>query len=163
MINTIIPTPKTIQVSEMRNAIAPYVMCEYAPWLIYAQTLEEAFEKIYETPLSKGDGGISLIHDPSLAPKSYRYDAATQITLTASDDEGILYAIATLLQAVDVEKGCIYAEEAAIEDSPDKEYRALMVDVARQWHPARSILKYIDICFFLKVKYLHLHFIDDQR
>ena len=36
MINTIIPTPKTIQVSEKRNAIAPYVMCEYAPWLIYA-------------------------------------------------------------------------------------------------------------------------------
>ena len=50
-----------------------------------------------------------------------------------------------------------------IEDKGDKPFRALMVDLARQWHPMRHVLKYVDICFMLKLPYLHLHFIDDQR
>ena len=37
-----------------------------------------------------------------------------------------------------------------------------MVDLAREWHPAKTIFKYIDVCFMLKIRYLHLHFIDDQ-
>ena len=47
-----------------------------------------------------------------------------------------------------------------IEDYPDKDYRSLMVDLGRQWHPARTLYKYIDVCYMYKVKYLHLHFCD---
>ena len=164
MINTIIPTPKSIQLTDVRTTIDPFIFCNYAPWATYVDTLCEAFEKIYETSLVIGEGGIYFEYDASLLSNQYRYEAVdSRITLSASTEEGILYAIATLLQAIDVEKGAICAEKATIEDYPDKEYRTLMVDVARQWHPARTILKYIDICFFLMVKYLHLHFIDDQR
>ncbi len=163
MINTIIPTPKCTELFDGKAVIAPAIFCSYAPWEPYIQTLCDAFEKIYEVKLTRGDGGITLVYDASLAPKSYRYDAREGLILAASDDEGILYAIATLLQAVNVTGGIIEAEKAYIEDYPDKDYRTLMVDLAREWHPARTISKYIDICFFLKVKYLHLHFIDDQR
>ncbi len=38
-----------------------------------------------------------------------------------------------------------------------------MIDLVREWHSARTIYKYIDVCFMLKIRYLHLHFIDDQR
>ena len=163
MINTIIPTPKSTELFDGKAVIAPVVSCSYDPWVSYTQTLCDAFEKIYEVKLTPGEGGITLVYDEALAPRSYRFDACDGLTLTASDNEGILYAIATLLQAVNVTNGIIEAEKAHVEDYPDKDYRTLMVDLAREWHPARTIFKYIDICFFLKVKYLHLHFIDDQR
>ncbi len=163
MINAIIPTPKYTELASGNIVIAPAVSCSYAPWKPYVQTLFEAFDKIYEVKLTSAEGGITLIHDAALAPKSYRYDARDGLTLSASDSEGILYAIATLLQAVTVNGGIIEAEKAYVEDYPDKDYRTLMIDLAREWHPAQTLFKYIDICFFLKVKYLHLHFIDDQR
>ncbi len=163
MINNILPTPKHVELFDEKTLIAPAVSCCHAPWSPYAETLCKAFAKIYETELTQAEGGITLKYDATLPAKSYRYEVQNGITLTASDDEGILYALATLLQAVTVTSGTIEAEKALIEDYPDKDYRTLMVDLAREWHPAHTIFKYIDICFFLKVKYLHLHFIDDQR
>ena len=163
MINTILPTPKHVELFERQSVIVPRIACNHTPWAPYVSTLTEAFAKIYEIDLTPGEDGIILAYDASLPAKSYRYEADQVITLTASDNEGILYALATLLQAVNVTNGIIEAEKALIEDHPDKDYRTLMVDLAREWHPIHSIFKYIDICFFLKVKYLHLHFIDDQR
>ena len=163
MINNILPTPKHVELFDEKTVISPVVSCCHTPWISYIETLQNAFSKIYEADLTHGEGGITLAYDAALPSKSYRYEVQNSITLTASDDEGIMYALATLLQAISVTGGVIEAEKALIEDYPDKDYRALMVDLAREWHPAHSIFKYIDICFFLKVKYLHLHFIDDQR
>lgn len=41
-------------------------------------------------------------------------------------------------------------EIARIEDYPDKEYRGLMVDLAREWHPFYTLLNYVDLCFFTR-------------
>jgi hexosaminidase len=163
MINNILPTPKHVELFDEKTVISPVISCCHTPWIPYIETLQNAFSKIYEADLTHGEGGITLAYDAALPSKSYRYEVQNSITLTASDDEGIMYALATLLQAISVTGGVIEAEKALIEDYPDKDYRTLMVDLAREWHPAHSIFKYIDICFFLKVKYLHLHFIDDQR
>ena len=67
------------------------------------------------------------------------------------------------VQAAEVKDGKITVEKALITDHPDKDYRSLMVDLAREWHPASTVLQYIDLCFILKVKYLHLHFLDNER
>lgn len=102
-------------------------------------------------------------HDASLAPASYVIDTLEdKIILSAADDEGIGYAIATMLQIITVviDKFCI--ARVHIEDAPDKSYRGLMVDLARRWHPASKIFNFIDICFMLMLRYLHLHFMDDQ-
>lgn len=163
MIRTIIPTPRHVEVSDEKILLPLAVCCHYASWNPYLETFHEAFEQIYELQPAIAEGGITIVHDASLAPRSYRYHAGNGITISASDEEGILYAIATVLQAIIVQDGKIYAEKAFIEDYPEKEYRALMIDLAREWHPVHTIHQYIDMCFFLKIKYLHLHFIDDER
>lgn len=108
-------------------------------------------------------GGVILRFDDSLNKNSYTLDTlGDTAVLSASDSEGILYAVATLFNILSFEGGEIKVCRVYIEDHPDKSYRTLMVDLAREWKPARLIYRYIDICFAMKIKYLHLHFMDDQ-
>lgn len=163
MIKNIVPTPKKIESIDGVTLVPFAVKCDAQKWDKYIDTMSSVFAKMFNRTLEKTDGGIQLICDSAIAPKSYLLDTREGITLSASDDEGILYAIATLIQLIVIEGDKIKAEKALIEDYPEKDYRALMVDLAREWHPAHTINKYIDVCFMLKIKYLHLHFIDDQR
>ena len=163
MINNIIPIPKKVELSGDIVEIPFSVSCDEAGWCEYVKTLSDAFLKLYKTPLTICNGGITLKKDDTLPVGGYKIDSRDSVTLYAKDDEGILYAMATLIQAVEVKDGKITIERAIIEDYSDKDYRSLMVDLAREWHPASTVLQYIDLCFMLKVKYLHLHFIDDER
>ena len=162
MIETIVPTPKKVELYEETISIPFALDCNHDEWRPHTKRLSAAFEKLWGKSLEKSDGGISLVYDPDLTPGSYRFDSRNGITLTASDSEGILYAMATLIQTVNIKDGEMTVEKALIEDYPEKDYRALMIDLAREWHPSHTIHKYIDLCFLLKIKYLHLHFIDDQ-
>ncbi len=158
----ILPTPKTVQVAEGELIIPAAVLLANPSWNSFAETLRTSLEKIFECEIENGNG-IWLQQDCSLAPASYVVDTlGEQMLLTASDDEGICYAIATALQLITVQKNQICVARTHIEDAPDKSYRGVMIDLARQWHPASKIYQYIDICFMLKLRYLHLHFVDDQ-
>lgn len=163
MIKNIIPTPKSVETFDGVIKVPFTISCEYSEWCEYAKTFSDSIEKLFDAPLAKGESGIKLVRDESIAPKSYRLDTREGVVLSASDDEGILYAIATFLQIVKFEEGEMSAERALIEDYPDKDYRSVMVDLSREWHPASTLYKYVDLCFMLKIKYLHLHFIDNQR
>ena len=163
MINNVIPIPKSVELAGGVTEIPFSVSCNEPNWNEYVKTLSEAFLKLYKTPLTICDGGIILKKDDTLPVGSYKIDSRDSVTLYAKDGEGILYAMATLIQAAEVRDGKITVERAVIEDYSDKDYRSLMVDLAREWHPASTVLQYIDLCFMLKVKYLHLHFIDNER
>lgn len=171
MIERIIPTPKRIQRSEGTLSLAFSVSCCYAPWKKHCETVKEMFQKCFRLSLSDGEDGIVLAKDETLPKGHYRIDTTNKAILSASDEEGLLYAIASFLQWVSAESGegvmqkngRLLVEKAVAEDFPEKDYRGVMVDLARQWHPARTVHCYIDICFMLKLNYLHLHLIDDQR
>ena len=162
MIQHIVPTPKNVQLLDGQSTVGLVIECDEA-FSEYKKTLKAAFKKLFKITLTDGRGGITLRKIDTLPHQSYRYDTRDGIVLSASDDEGILYAMATLIQTATVKDGCITVSKAIIEDRPDKEFRALMVDLARAWHPAVTVHQYIDLCFILKVKYLHLHFIDNER
>ncbi len=163
MISTIVPTPKKIEIFEGVTCLSPALSSRHAPWAHHLNLLADCLCRIFGCPFQKAEGGITLAYDASLAPKSYRLDSREGLLLSASDEEGLFYGLASVLQAIDQKDGQFTAEKALVEDYPDKDYRSLMVDLSREWHPADKIFRYIDVCFFLKVKYLHLHFIDDQR
>lgn len=163
MISNIVPTPKNASVFEGITVLPTSVFAKNENWLCHAKTLISAVSKLFGSELTLENGGIELIFDETLPPKSYRIDTREGVSLFASDSEGILYAIATLLQSIHHKNGELAVEKALIEDFPEKDYRALMIDLSREWHPASTIHQYIDLCFIFKIKYLHLHFIDDQR
>ena len=159
MLQNIIPTPQKVEQYEGTITV-PYTVYS-TDFPAQCEVLATAFEKIFRKPLAVAEGGILLKKDPSLPAEGYRIESDEDITLYAADERGILHACATLLMAAEA-KDALTMERATIEDAPEKNYRALMIDLARQWHPADTILRYIDICFILKLNYLQLHFIDDQ-
>lgn len=163
MAATILPTPKLLRPEEGTVSLLLTVTTDYAPWKEYVSTLRASLEKIHEVEIQEGEGGVLLHYDQTLAKGHYTLCADHGVTLSASDEEGILYAVATALQCLSVKRDSLVCDKVYVEDHPDKSYRALMVDLAREWHAPYTIHKFIDVCFMLKVKYLHLHFIDDQR
>ena len=162
-LNCLLPTPKKIERASGDLTVPASVMAEDAAFAPYADTLKSALEKLFDLPPTEGTG-ILLKRDSSLKAGSYTLDTTgDSVLLSAADSEGICYAVATALHlAVNTASGLSFAR-ARIEDAPDRDYRTLMVDLSREWHAPKTILRYIDVCFMLKLRYLHLHFIDDQR
>ena len=159
----ILPAPKNVQVYEGELTITAGISFDVPSWDNYAETFRSALEKIFECKIEYGSG-VLLKSDTTLLPSSYVIDTlGDQMIISAADDEGICYGIATAIQLITVQDKRICVARTHIEDIPDKSFRGLMIDLARKWHPASKIYQYIDICFMLKLKYLHLHFIDDQN
>lgn len=163
MLNNIIPMPKRCDIVGGVTEIPFAVSCHVSEWSAYLPTLSDAFAKLFRSPLENADGGIDIKRDITIKAGAYRIDTRDGVSLFASNEDGLLYAFATLIQAAEIKDGRLTVERALIEDRADKEYRSLMVDLAREWHPADTVLQYIDLCFMLKIKHLHLHFIDNER
>lgn len=162
MIKNILPTPKKLEIFEGVTCVKAEISTNYAPFAPHLSVFADAAEKIHDTTVAIAAGGIHVIYNAALAADAYIFDSREGITLQASSAQGLSCALATALHAVE---GCadgFQCEKAYIEDYPDKEYRGIMVDLARCWHPAKQVLRFIDLCFALKIRYLHLHFIDDQ-
>lgn len=162
MICNIIPTPKRVELLG-GTADAPLAVTADAQWEAHAATLARAMELILGRPIATGgEAGVRLAYDATLEKDAYRIESDGGIVLSASDEEGLFYAMASFLLAMQSRGESVAMERAVIEDHPDKPYRALLVDLARAWHPARTVHQYIELCFLLKIRYLHLHFVDDH-
>ncbi len=164
-LNSLVPVPKKLDRGEGDLRIAPFIHAEHESFSEYAKTFCECIEKMYDQSIaSVGEGGVIMRLDEGMKKSSYALDTLGDTAiLCASDGEGMSYALATLISITALENGSLTVSRVHIEDAPDKDYRALMVDLAREWKPAHLVYRYVDICFMLKVKYLHLHFMDDQR
>ena len=158
----LIPTPKRMESEEDFCELPCGVFSECDEFAGVCDTYCDCVGKIFGKTVLKNGGGVRLSKDSSLSEGSYTLDTRNGVALAASSVEGICYAIATLLQMIVEAEGKLWIAKAYICDAPDKDYRALMVDLAREWHPAKTVFNYIDVCFMLKVRYFHLHFIDDQ-
>ena len=163
MIN-VIPTPKRCEIiSEAYHGIATTVCTEVGEWRGALDVFCESVAKIYGVKMTVAEqGGVSLVKDANLSPNAYVLDTTDGVVVRAATSEGALYGLATALQLLEAEKGELSVQSVHIEDAPEKEYRSFMIDAARAWHPFDKLLKYVELCFFYKVKYLHLHLSDTQ-
>lgn len=158
--NKIIPVPKNCINENRKKKLIPELQCETAEWKPLAKVFTDAAKKIFGIVFTEGANGIQIIRDETIGKNAYVVESREKIQILASDEQGCAYALATVLQLMNAD-GEI--EEVRIEDWPEKDYRGLMIDLAREWHPLHILLRYVDLCFFYKIKYLHLHFMDDQR
>ena len=109
--------------------------------------------------LAIGGAPVECRRDESLAPGAYTLRCGGEIALAASDDAGMNHALATLFQLAAADGGF---EAVEIEDAPDYEYRGMMIDVARVFHPLDELMRYVDLCWLYKFSYLHIHFTDHE-
>lgn len=163
MLNKILPTPKTIRA---QGGIATFPSkISYDPaFSLQAEAFRRSAELLAGLPLTQGTGGVCFRKDPSVPADAYVLEASEDgLVLSASEEHGLCFAAATALQCLYSEGDRLAFPKARIEDCPDKDYRAFMLDLASRWHPIETVLKYVDACYLLKIKYLHLHFIDMAR
>ncbi len=101
--------------------------------------------------------------DESLDEGEYAvFSTEGAVEITAGGSEGASYALASLLQIIENKDGNAVAPALEIRDKADNGYRGLMIDCARKHHPLSLLKYYVDLCWFYKIKYIHLHFTDDQ-
>ena len=161
MLNLIPMPKKQTVINEEYHVIAHTVNTAVAEWQDGIDTFCDSIARIYEIDMARGgQGGVSLVLDPTLDKESYVLDSREGIVIRASAHEGALYGLATALQLLETKNGSLAAPSVLIEDRPDKDYRSFMIATGRIFHPFKKMLKYVDLCFYYKLKYLHLHLAD---
>lgn len=162
----VIPMPKWVEGEKEdgtfdRVSVPAKLQVTVPAWECFANGFARLIDKAHGVTLLSEAGGLRLLRDPSLAAGEYIL-STKEMTLSASDNDGICYALSTLLQIMEADDGTLTLPAVELHDKPDTEFRSLMVDLSRQWHPFETLFEYVDLCFLYKIKFLHLHFIDTQ-
>lgn len=101
--------------------------------------------------------------NPALKGFEHRISATAKGCLIEGVDyQATALATSTLLQSLEGAGPTLSYPVMNIEDKPASTYAGLMLDVARQFHPAEVLKDVIDLCQFYKIPYFHLHLTDDQ-
>lgn len=81
------------------------------------------------------------------------------ITITASSDSGVYYAVQSFVQLYETE---LQLYEMTIYDSPKMKHRGFMLDTSRHFIPVDEIKSVIDSASRLKMNRFHWHLTDDH-
>lgn len=119
-------------------------------------------------PINKKSTGSSinlvLKSKENKIPGGYSLSVSSdKIDISANDEEGIFYAMQTLIQLLPVQPASeLKIPQVKIIDSPRFAYRGLMLDCARHFFSTDFIKQYIDFIAMSKLNTFHWHLTDDQ-
>ncbi|MFD2571575.1 family 20 glycosylhydrolase [Spirosoma soli] len=118
---------------------------------------------------AQGSGkSISLKKKSALPAEGYELVVNQDgIQLSASTRAGAFYGIQSLLTLLPAKElsgstGSISLPGVRVADSPRFAYRALMMDMARNFQPKSEVLKVLDVMGLYKLNTLHFHFSEDE-
>lgn len=158
----LVPYPKVSKDSDVSVALPLTVRGDFPS---AADTLLLYMRRMYGISPVSAEGGITLTRDVSVAGEGYRLSVSAEgAVLSASCEAGAQNGISTLLQLSEVNatENTVRLPICEIQDAPDASWRGMMVDLARDFHKLPVLYDYVDLCRFYKIRYLHLHFTDDQ-
>jgi hexosaminidase len=111
---------------------------------------------------------ISLNKKAGMAPEAYELQVnADRIVITASTGAGAFYGIQSLKSLLPGKAWLgkmqsITLPGVLVTDEPRFGYRGLMLDVARNFHSKKQVLKVLDLMSLYKLNTLHFHLNDDE-
>lgn len=103
-----------------------------------------------------------------MAPEAYELTvAANGITIAASTGAGVFYGIQSLKTLIPApayghQQKSIVIPCVSIADKPRFAYRAVSLDVARNFQPESEVLKLLDAMALYKLNIFHIHLTDDE-
>lgn len=166
----IVPKPKAMEIYDGYMQISPKskLVVENEELLPLARFLSAYIERLTGFKPGTGtkagtEGDIILSTAASLKPEEYRMKVGKNALLQGSDYQAVALASSTILQAIYETDGKYFIPHLLVQDEPQHEYRAVMLDLARFWHPVETIKETIDLLWFYKIKYLQLHLSDNRR
>lgn len=137
----------------------------------FKDVLEKTSIKV-EKVSENEDSSINFTIDNSISDEGYTLNITSENIEIKSNSTGagFFYGIQTLIQLMPVEihdasqKNITKIELPAISinDAPRFSYRGAMMDVARNFLPKETVLKFIDMMAIYKLNRLHMHLTDDQ-
>ena len=160
----IIPYPRSLHDLRGYRQTTQPLMLSNVPHLAQSAIawLQQKWHDTQKTVLSiHPEGKLHYRARPQLADESYRVLIEEKdIWVEASTHQGFCRATATLLQLIHD-----HGERLPmlnIEDTPNYNYRGMMLDCARHFHPIDRILSLIDQMAYYKFNTFHWHLTDDE-
>ena len=169
----VFPTPVSYQEKgqpfRLDNQVVIVAQKEFGP---EAEFLASALATLFDMkPLIQPQATgrtIALRKDPAIAPEGYALQIdANGVRLSASSGAGLFYGIQSLQTllptgALANKSGSVSLPGLVVNDAPRFGYRALMLDVARNFQPKSQVLKVLDLMALYKLNTLHFHFSEDE-
>lgn len=170
---TVFPTPVSYQKQGTPFVLTDQMVIaaekEFRP---EAEFLATALTPILGTKLvlqEQGSGkAIFLQKKAGLGAEAYELTVNQDgIRLSATTRAGMFYGIQSLQTLIPAaaligKTGSITIPGIVVSDAPRFPYRALMVDIARNFQPKAEILKVLDVMALYKLNTFHFHFSEDE-
>lgn len=153
----IIPKPKSYKENGTIN-ILPLISLE-EKFYSCKKAFSRITYKVFGLRFKEGEGGIYVKFNPSLAEEEYEIKGNT---VFAKSKMGASYGLSTMLQLLKRDGDEFILKNTEIIDKADNKFRCLMIDLGRQFHEFETLLSYVDLCYVNKVKFLQLHFTDNE-
>lgn len=96
-------------------------------------------------------------------PEAYQLEVTSKgtIAISASSENGVLYAFQSLAQIVTADDNNISLPVCTVTDEPAFPWRALMLDESRHFHGMETVKRFLDEMARLKMNTFHWHLVDD--
>ncbi len=163
-----IPWPKKVEVEPGQLRLTSARIVASAPALLpLAKVLCEEIAATTRLKLATGTGlgepgDIVLTLDTSLKDEGYRLRVGTQAVVSGGNYGAVAMGTVSLLQAISGQGDVAAVSRVRLDDNPDKGYRGVMIDVARQYHTIDNLKQIVEMCRLYKIRYVQLHLTDDQ-
>jgi hexosaminidase len=114
------------------------------------------------------DKKIIFKKDASLGAEAYTLSVTpNDMTITASTPAGLFYGIQSFKTSISASpwmkaQASIPVPCINVKDEPRFPYRAVMLDVARNFQSKQQVLKLINLMAVYKLNTLHMHLTDDE-
>ncbi|MBX3118333.1 MAG: family 20 glycosylhydrolase [Fimbriimonadaceae bacterium] len=150
---------KDVPLNFSDKTLAPYVQA-------FMQDSTDAGRCSWKLVQNPKDAALTLKIDRTL-PTAYRIESGEKIEIVGRDPQALAWGMTTLLQMIDVKTMNPNSQQShvpsvTIRDTPDSEYRGVLVDVARKYHSIDTLKQIVLMCRWYKINYLQLHLTDDQ-
>jgi hexosaminidase len=167
----VFPTPLSYTATGNNLVLDAFPVIKADPQLAgSASVLKEELQRLLGKR-AQGSVPVEFTYDAALAGKTaegYSLKVSPQgIVIKAGTEAGAFYAIQSLktLMAPAVWSGVqksISIPGVEVTDEPRFGYRAFMIDVSRNFHNKRDLLRILDLMALYKLNILHFHFSDDE-
>jgi len=163
-VNSIIPTPLSVEVTSTDRPVSLAQGIQLNLNSVDADVIKAALGRLARIGVKQTKNGVEVNFEKIAAEQlsgSYRLNIEKDnIKISASDDAGFSYALASLTSLIDTDK--LSVNTMNIIDEPRYDFRGMHIDVSRNFHSKQLILDMLDQMAAYKLNKLHLHMADDE-
>jgi len=164
----VIPLPRTISVEEGARVGGSKILCEDDSFRPQVEAFVSALGSLGAKIVvgnSKADEKVvvTFVQKESIPPMGYEIRVSgSKLLVGVSTTTGVAHAAATLLQSAQITDDGVFWPAMTVKDQPEFGYRSFMVDMGRNPHSPKTLRHVVDMMWFYKANFLHLHLTDDQ-